>query len=78
MPGASRGASREGELYQVGGDASETLVTGVSKRLELGFLRQSLRSLDVDLRRRTRRFSPDQAQVSDELREKLKALGYVD
>ncbi len=64
------------ELFRIAADLSEAPAPPAVHSLEAEFLRQALRGLDVDLRRRSR-FRPQQAEMSDELRDRLKALGYL-
>jgi arylsulfatase A-like enzyme len=45
--------------------------------LERGFLEQTLRAFEHALRRGSRRSTAEQAEVGDELRQRLEALGYV-
>ena len=65
------------KLYRVEEDPGETAELQGAHALEEGYLRQTLRGLEVGLRGRSQSFTPDQAEMSDELRERLKALGYI-
>ncbi len=64
------------ELYRVHGDPGESRELAAEHPLELGYLRQLLRRLDHAAA--ARHTTAETAEVSDELRQRLEALGYVD
>lgn len=75
----ARSVSGSGDqLYDLRGDPGELRPADVGARIEGGFLRQTLERLNHDLRLRARGLDPDRAEVDDELRLRLEALGYVD
>ncbi len=65
------------ELYRVETDPRETRELAGVRALEIGFLQQTLRSFELDLRRGSRRSSADQIEIEEELRRRLEALGYL-
>ncbi|MEE8523557.1 MAG: sulfatase [Thermoanaerobaculia bacterium] len=65
------------ELYRTLDDPFESRELRDLRALELGFLEQSLRAFESTLRRGSRRSAAEPAEVSAELRRRLKALGYV-
>ncbi len=68
----------EGELYDLRTDPGELERLPESRRVEGGYLQQTLARLTRDLRLRARGLDPAKAEVDDELRQRLEALGYVD
>jgi arylsulfatase A-like enzyme len=65
------------ELYHTLDDPLDRQELHDFRVLELGFLQQTLRAFENALRGGSRRSKAEQADVSDELRQRLKALGYV-
>jgi arylsulfatase A-like enzyme len=65
------------ELYRTLDDPLDLQELHDLRVLERGFLEQTLRAFEHALRRGSRRSTAEQAEVSDELRRRLKALGYV-
>lgn len=65
------------ELYRLAGDRRESRELFTTWPLERGFLEQALNRLELGLRRGSRSSAAEQIEISDELRERLEALGYV-
>jgi len=68
---------RQEELYRLAEDPGEQHDVGTTERVAGGFLRQALEELRRDLRLRSREVAPEKAEISEELRQQLEALGYV-
>jgi len=69
-------AGRE-QLFDVGTDPGETKNLVLERSFEGGFLRQALRNLEWELRRRSGPAKADKAEIDEALRERLEALGYL-
>ncbi len=70
-----RGRARE--LYRLADDPREERDLYRAWPLERGFLEQTLNAFELDLRRGSRRFEAERAEIDDDLRQRLEALGYV-
>lgn len=70
-------AGRRIELYGLQEDPGEQRDLSSQGPLAGGFLRQQLEELGRDLRLRSRGVAPEKAEMSEELRKRLEALGYV-
>ncbi len=66
------------ELFRVAEDRAENHDRNDTEALEAGYLHQTLRGLEAGLDERSQHFTPDRAEMSDELRDRLEALGYLD
>lgn len=67
-----------GELFDLQADPGELDPLPERGRIEGEYLQQTLARLARDLRLRARGLDPEKAEVDDELRRRLEALGYVD
>ena len=69
------GAREQDRLFDLSADPAELHPANERYPLKAGLLRQAIRRLELDLAVRSR--TADHADIDPELREQLKALGYI-